>query len=63
MLRGKPVENLDKFPASPVVSKMATELLWGVDVRFFAGEGTETLLHDILDARSEGRKEGRGGGW
>ena len=45
MLWSRPAENLDKFSVS------------GVSVRFFMGEGTETLLQDILDARFESRKE------
>jgi len=34
-----------------------TERLQNMNVRFFVGEGTETLLHDILDARFKSRRK------
>jgi len=57
ILRGRPVENLEKFPVSPEVRKRVTEWLQGLAIRLSMNEGTETLIQDIIDARFGGRKE------
>jgi len=72
ILRGKPVENLDKFPVSPEVRKRVTEWLQGLATRLSVNEGTETLVQDIIDARfgdmeeetsdTEGESDGRHAG-
>ena len=62
ILRGKPVEGLDKFPVSPEVRKRMTEWLHGLNLKFFLNEGTETLVQDIIDARFGGGGEGETSG-
>ena len=51
ILRGKPVEKLDKFPVSPEVRKKMTVWLQDLDARFSLDEDTETLVQDIINAR------------